>query len=77
VFRGVQNLGDSLPWWSQLVVAWVITAAVTAASWFLVEKPANRLRHRFRRIEPTPPTDCSTAEHELVGAGSGPTPARD
>jgi peptidoglycan/LPS O-acetylase OafA/YrhL len=70
VFRAVQNLGASMPWWSQLIVAWIITAAVTAASWFLIEKPANRLRHRFRRVAPAPPADPPASEH-LVGAGSG------
>jgi peptidoglycan/LPS O-acetylase OafA/YrhL len=66
-----------LPWWFELVIAWAITAVAVAASWFLIEKPANRLRHRFRRVAPGPAPDPAVAEQELVGAGSGTSPGTD
>src|SRR3954466_11996903 len=74
VFRGVQNLGSSLPWWFQLPIAWVLTALITAASWFLIENPANRLRHRFRRVAPAPPADPPASEPELVSTASKGAP---
>jgi peptidoglycan/LPS O-acetylase OafA/YrhL len=49
IFEAVRAHGGGWRPGMHLVVAWGITAVVTAASWFLVERPANRLKRRFRR----------------------------
>ena len=49
IFEAVRRYGVSWPALLVPGVAWALTAAVTAASWFLIERPANRLKRRFRR----------------------------
>lgn len=49
IFKAVHTYGATWPAGTELLVAWLITAAATGASWYVVEQPANRLKHRFRR----------------------------
>jgi peptidoglycan/LPS O-acetylase OafA/YrhL len=47
VQQALQSLSPSVSGWAMLIPALVITCAIAAASWLLVEKPALSLKSRF------------------------------
>ncbi|MGZ6963662.1 MAG: acyltransferase family protein [Acidimicrobiia bacterium] len=51
IFTAVERYDTGWPAALRLGVAWSLTAMATTASWFLVERPANRFKRRFRRIQ--------------------------
>jgi peptidoglycan/LPS O-acetylase OafA/YrhL len=61
IFKAVEAHDAGWPWFLRMSVAWGLAAAATAASWFLVERPANRLKRHFSRAPVAAPSESLAA----------------
>jgi peptidoglycan/LPS O-acetylase OafA/YrhL len=74
VFHAVARHGEGLSEPVRVVVGLAISAAATAASWHLLERPLQGLRVRFGRRGPQPPAVPGPAPAGGQPRGSGMSP---